>query len=489
MAVFSVTPTESTFSVEVGEVTSLAVDSANAAAASAAAALASELAAAADAALANAALDLTRVDLYGEPLDKDAALILGFAPVPYLGRDDAGIGGNPVQIMAAEETALGLTLTRRDFSSIIDFTRASSATFVGDNGLIQTAGNNVPRIDHDSLTRETKGLLVEGQRANLLPRSAEFDNVIWEKGGVTVGVDVTTSPDGGPDADKLVEDATTGFHRTAQVVSLTAATHSLSFFAKAQERNWVFGGDISEGRIAYFDLANGVVGFTAGGAVGSIVRYASNWYRCTVVFTTPAPSNNFIGVGLTIGDATQSYTGSVGNGAFFWGAQLEVGASPTSYIPTVASQVTRSACNARITGAKFSEWFNATAGTFVVEAVAPSTVSAPVLVGYNAASTASLFVNGANASTWNGAVQVTQVGGDLESNVFFKAALAYSLTGRSVTSNGGVPTSDASLIGAADVLALGRPGFSNDQFLNGCIRSVRFWPYRFSNADLQSITV
>jgi hypothetical protein len=54
----------------------------------------------------------------------------------------------------------------------ITFTRASTATFVGANGLTQTAASDVPRFDHNPTTGESLGLLVEEARTNLLLNSA-----------------------------------------------------------------------------------------------------------------------------------------------------------------------------------------------------------------------------------------------------------------------------------------------------------------------------
>ena len=47
-----------------------------------------------------------------------------------------------------------------------------------------------------------------------------------------------------------------------------------------------------------------------------------------------------------------------------WGAQLEAGAFPTSYIPTEASTRTRAADDASITGKNFSEWYRQDEGSF-----------------------------------------------------------------------------------------------------------------------------
>lgn len=86
-----------------------------------------------------------------DPLWKTAravpSLDLRFADNKTLG--DAYAGGNPVT-----------------------FTRASTATFVGSDGLIQTATTNEPRFDHNPTTGESLGLLVEEARTNLLLNSA-----------------------------------------------------------------------------------------------------------------------------------------------------------------------------------------------------------------------------------------------------------------------------------------------------------------------------
>jgi len=52
------------------------------------------------------------------------------------------------------------------------FTRASSGTFIGSDGLIQTAAVNAPRFDHDPVSLICRGLLFEDNRTNLLLNSA-----------------------------------------------------------------------------------------------------------------------------------------------------------------------------------------------------------------------------------------------------------------------------------------------------------------------------
>jgi len=55
---------------------------------------------------------------------------------------------------------------------LVTFTRASSATYVGSDGLIKTATTNEPRFDHNPTTGESLGLMGEEQRTNLLVGSS-----------------------------------------------------------------------------------------------------------------------------------------------------------------------------------------------------------------------------------------------------------------------------------------------------------------------------
>jgi hypothetical protein len=54
---------------------------------------------------------------------------------------------------------------------------------------------------------------------------------------------------------------------------------------------------------------------------------------------------------------------STGESLYLWGAQLEVGSFPTSYIKTTSASVTRNGDVAVMTGTDFSDWYNATEGS------------------------------------------------------------------------------------------------------------------------------
>ena len=260
----------------------------------------------------------------------------------------------------------------------ITFTRASTATRVNSKGLIEAVVSGVPRIDYDPVTGACKGLLIEEARTNLLTYSEQFDNAAWTKTRSSISANATASPDGTTTADKMVEDATASSSHeaigSATVVASTVYTYSI--FAKADTRS-IFVATLSgvfstAQSIAFTLIGNGTVTVLGGTSAGAITALPNGWYRCTVT-TVPAPSSGsallytYLATAATIPGI--SYTGDGISGLFIWGAQLEAGAFPTSYIPTVASQVTRAADAASMTGTNFSSWYRQDEGSFVAGSV------------------------------------------------------------------------------------------------------------------------
>jgi len=201
---------------------------------------------------------------------------------------------------------------------------------------------NVPRIDY------TGGgcgkLLLEPQRTNLLTYSEQFDNAAWIKSNTTVTANIATSPDGTLNADKLVEDTSNSTHRIAQsAITSTGVAYTQSVFAKSDGSGRFLRMFRASGtyNFAVFDLTNGVVYAQGGSNIIStkIEAYANGWYKCSSTFTT-AFGNIASYIALQNG-GLDSYLGDGTSGVYIYGAQLELGSYPTSYIPTLASSVTR----------------------------------------------------------------------------------------------------------------------------------------------------
>jgi hypothetical protein len=219
--------------------------------------------------------------------------------------------------------------------------------------------NNVPRLDYPPLGG-CPSILVEPQRTNFTARSDDFNNGYWVKqSGTTINSNVTTSPDGTTNADRLVNPGGAGNVRNAPL-TLAAGNIIWSVFAKRDSVDFIdleISGAGNE-HLAVFDLLNGTFsGLT--GISASIVDYGDGWYRCSVLIAI----DGTVG-GYRIYTRSNSTTRAAGS-VFIWGAQLEEGDNATSYIPTVASTVTRNADVISKTG--ISDLIGQTEGVLFVE--------------------------------------------------------------------------------------------------------------------------
>ena len=193
---------------------------------------------------------------------------------------------------------------------------------------------NIPRIDYTN--GSCPSLLVEPQRTNLALYSEQFDNAYWTRNNVTVNANSVISPDGTQNAETITSSGTTSFLYTT-TAALTGA-YTLSFFAKKGTSNfcWVY----LNGYDAIFNLNTGTfVSSVVAPESYSIIAYANGWYKISITKTSPILAA-LSGIGVA---SSTNFNGVVGTNIYVYGAQLEAGAYPTSYIPTVASSVTRNA--------------------------------------------------------------------------------------------------------------------------------------------------
>jgi len=247
----------------------------------------------------------------------------------------------------------------------ITFTRASAATRVNSTGLLESVASNVPRLDYDPITLECKGLLIEESRTNLLTYSEQFDNADWIKSRCTVTANAITAPDGTLTADKMVEDTQTGAHHLNRggFAFVSGTTYTISQHVKAAERNKcalglgnstvTFNGGAAA---ATFDLVAKTATKGAYGLSAGIQELPGGWFRVWLTGTADSTGNDTAFAPFLNNGSTTSYTGDGTSGIYIWGAQLEVGSFPTSYVPTTTTAVTRAADVAAMTGMNFSEW-------------------------------------------------------------------------------------------------------------------------------------
>jgi hypothetical protein len=364
---------------------------------------------------------------------------------------------------------------------------STATTYTRNNG-----GVYPPRFDYDPVTLAAKGLLIEEQRTNLLVRSEEFDAANWSKSGSTVTANATNSPDGTVDADKLVEAATTAQHRTSQAVTVTSgAAYTYSIYAKAAERTSIWVRIIGAATFAgcIVDLTNGAITGITGTSTATNV--GNGWYRITVSGTSDSTTAT-VYANLIDGAGANTYLGDGTSGLFIWGAQLEAGAFATSYIPTVASQVTRTADQCSIVAPNFAPWYNQSEGTFVINFTPDEGLTnnvtrvLAVSQGGVTARVVDLYTNGTNWVNYNGTT-ATAFGTATVTTTPQNIAIAYKTADYAYVQNAGTVAAVASaLVNAPTQMAIGHTGSA--QQLNGHIRSIRYYPVRLSNAQIQALT-
>jgi hypothetical protein len=200
------------------------------------------------------------------------------------------------------------------------------------------------------------------------------------------------------------------------------------------------------------------------------------------------PAKTTLSFAPTAGTLTLTVAGSV---TF---AQLEAGAFATSYIPTTVAPVTRTADSAVMTGTNFSDWFNASAGTFVTEVEpedtagfrgmvsANDTTSDNCIQAYINASNSAVLEVVAGAATQAAPATALSIGG-LE-----RLAIAYATNDFALCANGGAVAADAAgTVPTVTQLNIGTVNGTSFPF-NGHIRSLSYFRTRLPNATLQALT-
>ena len=336
-----------------------------------------------------------------------------------------------------------------------------------------------------------RGLLIEEARTNSLVQSENFGTT-WATASSTVATNSTTAPDGNTTADKVTSAAATAVTGVQQALTGTAVAWTASVYAKANGAQYlqlVWQTPINATDYANFDLLGGAV--TAGTNTSSSIQYVGNgWYRCTITSTLIVAGGALLIDMVDTSAATRgaTFTGDGTKGVYLWGAQSELGAFATSYIPTTSATVTRNADNLSITSIP---WFNASVGSFVAQFDTVALVSYAInrdIVAINGVTgTPRLYLSTASILTSYDGLNYAS-GGSVASGGPFKSGWTYGGVNQSSCLGGAAPITSnfiGSFSGAVS-LSVGTVGAS--EYLNGHIRSFSYYNYTLTNAQLQQVT-
>jgi hypothetical protein len=223
-------------------------------------------------------------------------------------------------------------------------TAAHTQRFEGGLNKLYYMGATTPRWQEiiDGNGKKFRGMLNEVAGTNICIYS-ELISSGWSKEDAGDSFSAaTTAPNGQATALGIIGDSTDGRHFIQIQSAYATNTYCYSFFAKAGNQTWAIG--TINVATAFFNLSGaGSIGTTGGaGYVSSGIQFIGNgWYRCYVV-STISVGNRWVLMGPAGGDNDDTFAGDGSTvNAYCWGAQIELGTYPSSYIPTVASYVTR----------------------------------------------------------------------------------------------------------------------------------------------------
>ena len=285
-----------------------------------------------------------------------------------------------------------------------DFARASVATRVNEQGLIEEVASGLPRIDY---TDGSGSWLLEPTVTNLVVQSQVFSGYTADNEIVTDNSIV--SPDGTVTGAILADSGLGGISNVQIYEGVTvdaSSTYTYSVFAKKKDLNFIALRTASfttpsDGQ-SYFDLNLGTTLGVATGHTSKIENYGNGWYRCSITFTTDAvDTTGNIFTRLSQNGTTSSVDLDNTSNAYIWGFQFEKNSYATSYIKNAGTAlgVTRVADTA--TGSGNSTVINSAEGVLYAE------ISAFVdggnfdfisLCDGGSANRCSIFFNGGNLS-------------------------------------------------------------------------------------------
>jgi len=205
---------------------------------------------------------------------------------------------------------------------------------VGSTGLAGILEDS-PRFDYSG-GASCPSLLLEPSRTNLVEYSEYTGSDYWNKTGLDHTDNATISPEGVQNASLVTETIDNSQHliniyyQNRPNVAAGSVTHSVRVKDNGIGTIILYNNGSSGGASAIFDISAGTKGAIGGSATSSDIKPLGNgWYEIYMTFTALAGNSS-----IAIYMRTQAtYSGDGTSGIYIYGAQMEEGSYPTSYIP------------------------------------------------------------------------------------------------------------------------------------------------------------
>ncbi len=374
-------------------------------------------------------------------------------------------------------------------TSDMDFTRATTATFINNTNTIQGTSAGIPRLDYTGTS--CPHILVEPQRTNLLDDGNAAASL------TEVTVTNTTSPDGTANALKLTETTANDQHfaTISEATVSSGSVYTMSIFVKKGTQSSVTIYTQSSRMISNIavDLDAGsvvVAGTDIVSGSGTISSYVNNWYR--VAWSGTANASGAMSIYATV-KSLATYTGSTSEYTEYFGGQVELGSYATSYIPTSGSTVTRNGEVFERTG--IADLINSAEGVLFIEmaALADSGIHRQISLndGTNDNRVSIGLSNSSNIVSAQvvsgGAFQANKTNAMTQTN-FNKIALKWKANDMALWLNGSEVATDSSVtvpIGL-DTLDFNRGDDANWFF--GKVRQIQVYKTALSDTQLGALT-
>ncbi len=367
-------------------------------------------------------------------------------------------------------------------TSLLSFNRTSAASYFDVNSILKTSPANFPRLNFETSLQSLRGLLIEQIGKNLMPVSIEFATNWFKDANTIVTGGFASAPDNSPTATRIQMTADVAtFLNSPLYVGTIGTSYVASIFAKATSTN------------QYLTLK--LVGSDA-----SVRRWplTNKWQR----YSLSGKQVDQAGVSITVDN---DGNGGVPEPAdvLVWGAQLEEGTVATSFIPTFGAAAGRSADIALVSQ---NGWLEENKGTLVIEWDVPQVksgdnyvlgLSAPIPGNGAIPNGVYLFkstsTNKTSIEVYDNGIRTQNLIGQQSawlSESRHKVAISYTESEIRFFENGQFAGSlVAKIPSGISLMSLGfSAGHGADSYLNGHIKSLKYFPISGSDVDLQNMS-